>query len=85
MAKQTVIENQEESAEITKFMIKDEGIYFKKVPLKRKDLQVTSAKMDDMRDKVQDPLKEIDIGTVEHPRLIYISSLLPKELKAKMI
>lgn len=50
-------------------MIEDEGISFNKIPLKMKDLQQALAKMDNMRVKVQDPLKEVDLGIVEHPRL----------------
>lgn len=85
MAKQIVIEKQEESAKISEFMIEDKGIGFKKIPLKMEDLQAILAKMDDMRAEVQNPLEEVDLATVEHPRPIYISSLLPKELKVEMV
>lgn len=66
-------------------MLEDEGISFNRVPLKMKDLQAALAKMDDMRAEVQDRLEEINLGTTEHPWPTYVSSLLPKELKTKMI
>ena len=41
--------------------------------------------MEDNKPQVHDPMEEVNLGTVEGPRITYISSLLPTNLKEHMI
>lgn len=69
IAKLAMRKEQEETVEIAEFVVEDEGISFNNSPLRIEDLEAAPAKMDDIRAEVQDPLKEINLGTTEQPRL----------------
>lgn len=43
------------------------------------------AKMEDDRVEIQDPLEEINLGTLDNPKLLFISNLLPIETKTTII
>ena len=45
------------------------------------DLKQTPPKMEDNKPQVHDPMEEVNLGTVEEPKITYISSLLPTNLK----
>ena len=45
------------------------------------DLEQAPPKFEDTQPQVHDPLEEVNLGTMEEPRIAYISSLLPSNLK----
>ena len=45
------------------------------------DLEQDPPKMDDNKPQVHDPIEEVNLGIMEEPRITYISSLLPANLK----
>ena len=45
------------------------------------DLEQAPPKMEDNKLQVHDPMEEFNLGTVEEPRITYISSLLFTNLK----
>ena len=45
------------------------------------DLKQASSNMEDSKPQVNDPMEEVNLGTVEEQRIIYISSLLNTNLK----
>ena len=49
------------------------------------ELGQTPPKFEDMQPQVHDPMEEVNPGTVEEPRITYISSLLPSDLKEGII
>ena len=49
------------------------------------DLEQAPPKFEDIQPQVHDPIEEVNLGTVEEPRIIYISSLLPSDLKEGII
>ena len=49
------------------------------------DLEKAHPKMKDNRLQVHDPLEEVNLGTVEEPRIIYISSLLSTNFKEQIL
>lgn len=53
--------------------------------LQLQDLEPAPAKLDDVLTGVQDPLEEVNLGTPEEPRITYVSSLLRKDLKKKIV
>lgn len=53
--------------------------------IKLQDLDVAPAKLDDLKADVQDPLKEVNLGNSDHPKPVYISQLLPKDVREKFI
>ena len=49
------------------------------------DLAQALPKMEDNKPQVYDPMEEVNLGTVEEPRITYISSLLSTNLKEQII
>ena len=49
------------------------------------DLEQALPKFEDKRPQVHDPIEEVNLSIVEEPRIIYISSLLPPDLKEGII
>ena len=41
--------------------------------------------MEDNKPQVHDPMEEVNLGTMEKPRITYINFLLPTDLKEKII
>ena len=47
-------------------------------------IEATPAKLKDNQPEVKDPLEEINVGTADEPQTLFISSLLPKPMKAEL-
>ncbi|KAM1415534.1 hypothetical protein ACFX2I_007174 [Malus domestica] len=47
-------------------------------------IQAAPAELEDNRPQVKDPLEEINVGTTDDPRPLFISTLLPQPIKAKL-
>ncbi|KAM1050313.1 hypothetical protein ACFX2A_032771 [Malus domestica] len=47
-------------------------------------VQAAPAELDDSRPQVKDHLKEINVGTGDDPRLLFISALLPHAMKVEL-
>ncbi|KAH7856752.1 hypothetical protein Vadar_005158 [Vaccinium darrowii] len=45
------------------------------------DLEAPPAKLDDLKADVQDPLEEVNLGSEDHPKPIYVSQRLPEVVK----
>ncbi|KAH7857697.1 hypothetical protein Vadar_015505 [Vaccinium darrowii] len=45
------------------------------------DLEASPAKLDDLKADVQDPLEEVNLGSEDHPKPIYVSQRLPEVVK----
>ena len=44
------------------------------------DLETPPVKLDDLKENVQDPLEEVNLGTEDCPKPIYISQRFPEEI-----
>ena len=62
-------------------MIYEEESYEDEKEIQIEDLEQASPKMEDNKPQVHDPVEEVNLNTVEEPRITYISSLLPTNLK----
>ena len=49
------------------------------------DLEQAPPKFEDMKPQVHDLMEEVNLGTVEEPRITYINSLLPLDFKEGII
>ena len=49
------------------------------------DLEQPPPKFEDTQPQVHGPMEEVNLGTVEEPRIAYISSLLPSDFKERII
>ncbi|KAM1699703.1 hypothetical protein ACFX2K_031021 [Malus domestica] len=47
-------------------------------------IQAVLVELEDNRPQVKDPFEEINVGTADDPRLLFISVLLPQSMKAKL-
>ena len=47
-------------------------------------VQAAPAELEDNQPQVKDPLEEINVGTAEEPRPLFISALLPQPLKTDL-
>ena len=47
-------------------------------------VQAAPAELEDNRPQVKDPLEEINVGTTDDPRPLFISTLLPPSVKVKL-
>ena len=47
-------------------------------------VQAAPVKLEDSRPQVKDPLDEINVGTADDPRPLFISSLLPQPMKTEL-
>ena len=50
-----------------------------------KYLEKAHPKIKDNKPQVHDPMEEVNLGCMEEPRITYISSLLPSNLKEHII
>ena len=66
-------------------MIFEGGAYEEDEEIQKDDLEQAPPKFEDMQPQVHDPMEEVNLGTVEEPRITYISSLLPSDLKEGII
>ena len=49
------------------------------------DLEQAPPKMEDNNYQVHDPMEEVNLGTMEEPKITYINSLLPIDLKEQIV
>ena len=49
------------------------------------ELDPAPPKMEDSKAEVMDPLAEVNLGTPQDPRIVYVSELLEESLKEKII
>ena len=49
------------------------------------ELEQVLCKMEDNKPRIHDPMEEVNLSIVEEPRITYISSLLPTNLKEHII
>ncbi|KAM1999679.1 hypothetical protein ACFX16_007080 [Malus domestica] len=47
-------------------------------------VQAAPAELEDNQPQVKDPLEEINVGTVEEPRPLFINALLPQHVKIEL-
>ncbi|KAM1734116.1 hypothetical protein ACFX11_019649 [Malus domestica] len=47
-------------------------------------VQAAPAELEDSRPQVKDPLEEINVGTVDDPRPLFISALLPRSIRSEL-
>ncbi|KAM2679573.1 hypothetical protein EV2_011475 [Malus domestica] len=47
-------------------------------------IQAAPAEVEDNRPQVKDPLEEINVGTADDPRPLFVSALLPQHMKAEL-
>ena len=66
-------------------MIFEEDAHEEDEKIQMEDLEQAPPKFEDTQPQVHDPMEEVNLGTVEEPRIIYISSLLPSEFKEGII
>ena len=62
-------------------MVFEKDAYEEDEEIHIKDLEQASPKFEDTQPQVQNPMEEVNLGTVEEPRITYISSLLPFDFK----
>ena len=53
--------------------------------IQMEDLEQPPPKFEDTRPQVHDPMEKVNLGTVEEPRITYISPLLPSDFKEGVI
>ena len=53
--------------------------------IQMEDLKEAPPKFEDVVPKVTDPLEEVNLGTLEEPRITYVSSLLQDDLKRQIV
>lgn len=49
------------------------------------DLEQVLLKFEDVQHQVHDPMEEVNLSTMEEPMITYVSSLLPSNLKGRII
>ena len=66
-------------------MILEGDVYEEDEEIQMEDLEQAPPKFKDMQPQVHDLMEEVNLNTVEKPRITYISSLLPSDLKKGII
>ena len=66
-------------------MIFEEDAHEEDEEIQMKILEQAPPKFKDMQPQVYDPMEEVNLGTMEEPRIAYISSLLPSDFKEGII
>ena len=66
-------------------MIFEGDAYEEDEEIQMDDLEQALPKFEDMQPQVHDPMEEVNLDIVEEPRITYISSLLPFDLKEGII
>ena len=62
-----------------------EGDIYEDEEIQMEDLEQASPKFEDMQPQVHYPMEEVNLGTMEESMITYISSLLPSDLKERII
>lgn len=70
---------------IVKCVLKEEQDSSQGPKIQLDDLVLALVKMDDVTADIQDPLKEVNLGSEQVHQLVYISGLLDSAYKEKMI
>ena len=63
----------------------EEDAYEEDKEIQMDDLEQALPNLEDMQPQVHDPMEEVNLSTMEEPRITYISSLLPSDLKKGII
>ena len=66
-------------------MICEEESHEEEEEIQIEDWEQAPPKMEDNKPQVHDPMEKVNLGTVEEPRITYISSLLCTNLKEHII
>ena len=66
-------------------MIFERDVYEENEEIQMEDLEQAPPKFEDTQPQVHDPTEEVNLDTVEKPRITYNSSLLPSNLKEGII
>ena len=66
-------------------MVFEEDAHEEDEEIQLEDLEQAPPKFKDTQPRVHDPMEEVNLGTIEEPRITYISSLLPSEFKEGII
>ena len=66
-------------------MIFERDVYEEDEEIHMGDSEQAPPKFEDTQSHVQDPMEEVNLDTMEESRIIYISSLLPSDLKKGII
>ena len=66
-------------------IIFEEDAYEENEEIHLEDLKRAPSKFKDTQPQVQNPMEEVNLDTVEEPRITYISSLLPSNFKERII
>ena len=66
-------------------MIFEGDVYEEDKEIQIEDLKQAPPKFKDTQPQVHDPMEEVNLAIVEEPRITYISSLLPSNLKEGII
>ena len=66
-------------------IIFEKNAYGENEEIQMEDLEQAPPKFEDTQPQVHDPMKEVNLDTVEEPRITYISSLLPSDFKERII
>lgn len=53
--------------------------------LQVEELPMAPSQLEDGQHEVQDPLEEVNLGELENPKMVYVSTLLAKEFKQELI
>ena len=66
-------------------MIFEEESYEEEEEVQIEDLEQAPPKMEDNKPRVHDPMEEDNLNTMEEPRITYVNSFLPTNLKQQII
>ena len=66
-------------------MIFEKNAYEEDEEIHMEDLEQAPPNFEDTQPQVHDPMEDINLGTVEEPRITYISSFLPSDTKEGII
>ncbi|XP_075478796.1 uncharacterized protein LOC142519646 [Primulina tabacum] len=82
---QPIIEEELWDIDGTEIIFEDEWDNSEETELQLEDIVLALAQMEDWQPETQDPLKEVNLGTVECPKPTYISDLLEEEKKGEIV
>ena len=66
-------------------IIFEDDVYKENKEIQMEDLEQAPPKFEDIQPQVHDPMEEVNLGTVEEPRITYISFWLPSYFKKEII
>ncbi|KAM2563613.1 hypothetical protein TB2_011996 [Malus domestica] len=76
----TISKQPNSDVNLVKFLVKGDNGHV----LSLDKVQAALAELEDNRPQVKDPLEEINVGTADDPRPLFISVLLPQPMKAEL-